>query len=114
MHAIRSDRAALFMDTGSLPGGAAAVFLKVKGDHSGPLSGKLVEDRGKSFVADTDLGRVVFSKEHARIDGGEIITNADFSLLQHDEHTAHAVPTNNYRVTRQREYSPEAIRNVAD
>ena len=34
--------------------------------------------------------------------------------LEHDEHNTIAIPPGNYRVIRQREYSPEAIRNVAD
>ena len=34
--------------------------------------------------------------------------------VTHDEHATIALPKGNYRVMRQREYSPEAIRNVAD
>jgi hypothetical protein len=34
--------------------------------------------------------------------------------LEHDEHDTIQVPPGNYRIRRQREYSPEAIRNVAD
>lgn len=34
--------------------------------------------------------------------------------LSHDEHSTIDLPRGTYRVTRQREYSPEAIRNVAD
>lgn len=34
--------------------------------------------------------------------------------LEHDEHSTVALRPGNYRVIRQREYSPEAIRNVAD
>lgn len=34
--------------------------------------------------------------------------------LEHDEHDTISVPPGNYQVIRQREYSPEAIRNVAD
>lgn len=36
------------------------------------------------------------------------------ALLEHDEHSTVELPEGLYRVTRQREYSPEAIRNVAD
>lgn len=36
------------------------------------------------------------------------------ALLQHDEHATIELPAGVYRITRQREYSPEAIRNVAD
>lgn len=34
--------------------------------------------------------------------------------LEHEEHATITIPPGNYRVIRQREYSPEAIRNVAD
>lgn len=34
--------------------------------------------------------------------------------LKHDEHKTIDVPPGRYKVIRQREYSPEAIRNVAD
>ena|ERR1700677_1975513 len=34
--------------------------------------------------------------------------------IKHDEHSKIVLPPGKYRVTRQREYSPEAIRNVAD
>lgn len=36
------------------------------------------------------------------------------AALKHDEHSTIALPPGEYRVTRQREYSPEAIRNVTD
>lgn len=34
--------------------------------------------------------------------------------LEHDEHTTIMIPPGSYHVVRQREYHPEAIRNVAD
>lgn len=34
--------------------------------------------------------------------------------LEHDEHETINIPPGNYQIVRQREYSPEAIRNVAD
>lgn len=34
--------------------------------------------------------------------------------LEHDEHSTIAIPPGNYQIVRQVEYSPEAIRNVAD
>ncbi len=39
---------------------------------------------------------------------------AAVAALVHDEHSTIELPTGNYRIVRQREYSPEAIRNVAD
>jgi hypothetical protein len=35
-------------------------------------------------------------------------------MLEHDEHDTIPIPPGNYQVIRQREYHPEAIRNVAD
>ena len=35
-------------------------------------------------------------------------------VVTHQEHSAIQLPAGNYRITRQREYSPKAIRNVAD
>ena len=40
--------------------------------------------------------------------------NGDAVMLEHDEHDTIVIPPGNYQVVRQREYSPEAIRNVAD
>lgn len=34
--------------------------------------------------------------------------------LEHEEHATIHIPPGNYRVIRQREYSPEAVREVAD
>jgi hypothetical protein len=34
--------------------------------------------------------------------------------VEHEEHDAITLPPGDYRVTRQREYTPEEIRNVAD
>lgn len=36
------------------------------------------------------------------------------AALTHDEHSTIPLPPGNYRIVRQREYSPEAIRNVQD
>lgn len=36
------------------------------------------------------------------------------ALLEHEEHSTIALEPGSYRVTRQREYSPREIRNVAD
>jgi hypothetical protein len=38
----------------------------------------------------------------------------DMAMLRHEEHATVQLERGKYRVTRQREYSPEAIRNVAD
>jgi hypothetical protein len=49
--------------------------------------------------------------------GGAVFINVSGEAavaLEHDEHDTINVPPGNYRVIRQREYSPEAIRDVAD
>lgn len=46
---------------------------------------------------------------------GEFFLEADGTVtLRHEEHAPIALEKGTYKVTRQREYSPEAIRNVAD
>ena len=40
--------------------------------------------------------------------------SGDAVALEHDEHKTITIPPGNYRVIRQREYSPSEIRNVAD
>lgn len=47
--------------------------------------------------------------------GGErmLISETGFRII-HEEHAPIAVPPGNFRVTQQREYHPEAIRNVLD
>ncbi|HXI43919.1 MAG TPA: hypothetical protein VNH83_28310 [Bryobacteraceae bacterium] len=49
----------------------------------------------------------------AELEGWFLRVHQD-TQLTHQEHSTIEVPAGNYRVTRQREYSPEAIRNVAD
>lgn len=65
-----------------------------------------IADKGVKFFRHAESGEtfVTVSKQHAR--GG--------ASLLHEEHTAHVLREGAYRVTRQREYSPAAIRNVAD
>lgn len=36
------------------------------------------------------------------------------AFLRHEEHREIRLPAGNYKIVRQREYTPEAIRNVAD
>jgi len=53
--------------------------------------------------------------EQIELETGErfIVTEHGISL-RHEEHATILVPPGTYRVVRQREYSPEEIRNVAD
>lgn len=47
-------------------------------------------------------------------DGSQFIEVSESAALVHQEHAEVIIPAGTYRVVRQREYSPEAIRNVAD
>ncbi len=66
------------------------------------------------------LGVIEFAECDVQVNGDQVTVVGDFGLLRHDEHTAHGIPAGAYRgagaqgTVRQREYSPEAIRNVAD
>jgi hypothetical protein len=44
----------------------------------------------------------------------QFVTIKEPTTLDHQEHAPVTLSPGSYRVTRQREYSPEAIRNVAD
>ena len=46
--------------------------------------------------------------------GEQFVSVKTATTLDHQEHAAVPLAPGNYRVMRQREYSPEAIRNVAD
>lgn len=53
--------------------------------------------------------------ETALADGGAMFLKlCRDSVLAHQEHAPISLQAGNYRVTRQREYSPTEIRNVAD
>ena len=43
-----------------------------------------------------------------------LLVYGDEVVLEHDEHDAIALPPGSYRVIRQREYTPESVRFVAD
>lgn len=62
-----------------------------------------IKDKRAALFRDPKLAAVFM-----RVSGGGPVA------LKHDEHDTIAIPPGNYRVIRQREYSPEEIRNVAD
>jgi hypothetical protein len=47
-------------------------------------------------------------------DGSRLLVIRKPAALKHEEHSAIDLAVGHYKVIRQREYSPEAIRNVAD
>ena len=60
-------------------------------------------------------GKIAPTLEKPSMLEGEIFVSLPKGgAVKHDEHSKIELPAGKYRVTRQREYSPEAIRNVAD
>lgn len=70
--------------------------------------------KNQVLVSHPKFGMVEFSIDDVQIVKGFVEIDGNFSLLQHQEHTTQAIPDDNYRLVKQREYSPTAIRNVAD
>ena len=61
------------------------------------------------------LGEIPSTSAKASTLAGEVYVKLSAGgTVTHQEHAAITLPAGNYRITRQREYSPEAIRNVAD
>lgn len=100
----------LFREIPQLPRGqqqkranATVAYGEVTG-HSHALA---LEDRDVAEVLEIGNGLYVkVSKGGLRITGG--------ATFVHEEHGSITLPPGNYEVTIQREYSPEAIRNVID
>lgn len=70
--------------------------------------------RGQVLVQHPKFGVMQFAVDDVTVRDGVAEIDGEFALLKHDEHTAQAVPAGNYQNIRQREYSPEEIRRVAD
>ena len=82
---------------------ATVAYGEVTG-HSHALA---IEDREAAEVLEIGDGLFVHvSEAGVRIEGG--------ATFVHEEHGPVTLPRGNYEVTIQREYAPEAIRNVAD
>ena len=52
--------------------------------------------------------------EMFEVDGQRLVFSETGFSIQHEEHSRIDLPAGTYRVTRQREYTPEQIRNVLD
>ena len=60
-------------------------------------------------------GEIAPTLEKPRAFAGEIFMDLpEGCVVTHQEHSEIRLPRGKYRVSRQREYSPEAVRNVAD
>ena len=57
------------------------------------------------------MGYDVATYKNLVLEGPEVVEGV---VLRHEEHNPYVIPRGDHRVTRQREYSPEAIRSVAD
>ena len=75
--------------------------------------------RGQILVDHPIHGALEFAAADVTIEGKKAVIKGSFGFLRHDEHGTQAIPAGDYRggatgKVRQREYSPEEIRNVAD
>jgi hypothetical protein len=113
-HAFAASDATKFTDE------SGAEFFDVKGrrfDFTLPIVRRW---KNQVMVHHPELGVIEFAEVDVQVDGNEVTVTGNFGLLKHDEHTAHGIPAGTYRgagmkgTVRQREYSPEAIRRVAD
>src|SRR5262245_45903403 len=82
--------------------GAILAQGEATGHHHAIDNAEAVELYEDSSGRDTQAGSVRFMR----------LTRE--SVLKHQEHAPIALPPGNYKVTRQREYTPEAVRRVAD
>ena len=92
--------------------GAKRVVLahgEVTGHAHEVLSGKET-GRGKGSVEFVEVREGVDAKEGSRI----LRVKGRAAELRHEEHGTIVLPKGTYRVVRQREYSPQEIRQVAD
>ena len=84
------------------------------------IKGKAVKKNNKIILAHGEAT----GHHHAITDDTTILFNGpngevyidvtEHTELTHQEHSSIAIPPGKYRVVRQREYTPEAIRNVID
>lgn len=100
--------------------GSGREFFDVKGqplDFTLPLVRRW---KNQVMVKHPALGVIEFAECDVRVNEDQVAVVGDFALLRHDEHTAHGIPAGPYKgagmqgTVRQREYSPKAIRRVAD
>lgn len=113
-HAFAATDAEKFTD------GSGREFFNVKGralDFTLPIVRRW---KNQVMVKHPKLGVVEFAECDVQVNGDQVTVKGDFGLLRHDEHTAHGIPAGSYQgagmkgTVRQREYSPEEIRRVAD
>ena len=85
-----------------------------------PSGNEIARDNGRIILAYGEVtGHAHAIREKAAVlwDNGKgvrILAASEPLKLVHEEHSSIEIPPGNYRVIQQREYSPEAIRNVTD
>lgn len=107
---------------------AATKFLTEKGEEFFEVKGVTIHTelpllrqwKNQVMVKHPHLGVLEFALSDVTVRGDRVSIAGDFGLLTHDEHATHAIPAGFYKggsgngIVRQREYTPEAIRKVAD
>jgi hypothetical protein len=93
------------------------LFKEVKaipcGDQKKRLTGHILEGEATGHIH--RLGELDAAEVLEVGDGLFLNVTAEGGVsIVHEEHDALTLPAGNYEVLRQREYSPEEIRNVAD
>jgi len=79
--------------------------------HKGKIVLALGEATGHHHCLETEA----YAADWWKTDGGDqFVETRASAVITHQEHAPIPLPAGRYRVRRQREYSPEAIRNVAD
>ena len=83
-----------------------------KGKRTKRISGEVLEGEATGHIHRI---RELEQAEVLEIGNGLFVSvGEDGVSLVHEEHKTIELPPGDYEITRQREYSPEAIRNVAD
>jgi hypothetical protein len=78
-----------------------------------PENGRIILAHGEATGHHHSIG--IDSADWWKNAGGEqFLSVRTDAAVQHQEHAPIMLPPGSYRVRRQREYTPEAIRNVAD
>lgn len=82
-----------------------------KQDHNGAITVALGEATGHHHTIYADRDAVDWWKES---DGVQFVNLKKSTSLRHQEHEVIELPKGKYRISRQREYLPERIRQVVD
>lgn len=97
--------------TAAMPQHKSARIILAHGEVTGHHHALEVADPADWWKA----GEIPATKQKPTTLAGELfVALPSGGVVTHEEHFAIRLPVGNYRITRQREYSPEAIRSVED